>query len=499
MIKRFKHSARIHYAILFLFIVVFSTNQTVEAKKLNALLSYTTFYSPENGPYVETYLSVSGNSVEFIKNENGKFQATIQVILLFKKGEEIVNYDKYELLSPERDDTTNIDFSFIDQQRYSLDAGNYEFEVQIWDKNANSKPFINLFPIEIIHPDSELLISGIQLVESFEQTLNPGILTKGGYDLIPYIVNYYPENVNKVTYYSEVYNSQKILGEGSEYLVTSYITRMEKDSPLPSYIFRKKQTTQPVNVVFSEFDITNLRSGNYFLSIEARDRKNKLLAKNRIFFQRSNPRLKLKVEDYAAMNINNTFATKLNNLDTLVNYIACLDPISDEMEKTFTMAHSLNSDKETLQKFFYKFWYDRNPLEPDNAWEKYKAEVNKVNLAYSTMISEGWETDRGRIYLKYGPPNAISESYNEPQAYPYEIWHYYTLEDGQRNKRFVFYSKDMVTNDFVMVHSDVTGELSNYKWQTIINRGYGPGSNIDGGATDDTWGGNSKKYFDLPR
>ena len=307
MIKRFKHSARIHYAILFLFIVVFSTNQTVEAKKLNALLSYTTFYSPENGPYVETYLSVSGNSVEFIKNENGKFQATIQVILLFKKGEEIVNYDKYELLSPERDDTTNIDFSFIDQQRYSLDAGNYEFEVQIWDKNANSKPFINLFPIEIIHPDSELLISGIQLVESFEQTLNPGILTKGGYDLIPYIVNYYPENVNKVTYYSEVYNSQKILGEGSEYLVTSYITRMEKDSPLPSYIFRKKQTTQPVNVVFSEFDITNLRSGNYFLSIEARDRKNKLLAKNRIFFQRSNPRLKLKVEDYAAMNINNTF------------------------------------------------------------------------------------------------------------------------------------------------------------------------------------------------
>jgi len=496
---RLNHSAKTYYTILFLIIFVFSTMQSVEAKKLNAFLSYTTFYSPEKGPFVETYLSVMGNSVEFIKNENDKYQATIQVILLFKKGEEIANYDKYELFSPELDDTTSVNFNFIDQQRYSLPEGNYDFEIQIWDKHTESKPYISLQPLEIMYPKDEVSISGIQLVESYEETVNPGILTKGGYDLIPYIVNYYPENVNKLTYYGEVYNIEKKVGSENQYLLTSYLTKMEKDKPLSSYISYKRQKAESVNVIFSEFDITNLSSGNYFLAIEARDRENKLLAKNRIFFQRSNPRMSLTMDDYATMYIENTFAHKISNLDTLVNYIDCLEPIADDPEKSFTMAHLKESDTETLQKFFYKFWYDRNQLEPELEWSNYLGEVNKVNLAYSTMISKGYETDRGRVYLKYGPPNAISESYNEPATYPYEIWHYYALENGQRNKKFIFYTKDIVTNDFVLLHSDVSGELSNYRWQYVLYQRVDPGFDIDRGAGDDSWGGNSKKYFDLPR
>ncbi|MEZ5195370.1 MAG: GWxTD domain-containing protein [Bacteroidales bacterium] len=77
------------------------------------------------------------------------------------------------------------------------------------------------------------------------------------------------------------------------------------------------------------------------------------------------------------------------------------------------------------------------------AWETYLEKVNLVNLAYSTQIQKGYDTDRGRTYLKYGEPNAISESYNEPATYPYEIWHYYDLGNGQRNKKFVFYTRDM--------------------------------------------------------
>ena len=54
------------YYILFIsLIVAFNVN----ANKLQAYLSYATFLSPADGPYIETYLSVVGNSVKFIKNE----------------------------------------------------------------------------------------------------------------------------------------------------------------------------------------------------------------------------------------------------------------------------------------------------------------------------------------------------------------------------------------------------------------------------------------------
>ncbi len=49
-----------------------------------------------------------------------------------------------------------------------------------------------------------------------------------------------------------------------------------------------------------------------------------------------------------------------------------------------------------------------------------------------------------------------------------EIWQYYNLPDGQRNKKFVFYTIDIVTNDFQLVHSDAIGETSNYRWQVEI-------------------------------
>ena len=122
-----------------------------------------------------------------------------------------------------------------------------------------------------------------------------------------------------------------------------------------------------------------------------------------------------------------------------------------------------------------------------------------VDNAYKTQISKGYETDRGRVYLKYGPPNIISESYNEPSSYPYEIWHYYELGNNQRNKKFVFYSTDMLTNSFKLLHSDAIGEIQNYKWQIFLNsRWYDPFS-VDINAPPNIYGGEADDYYRNPR
>ena len=470
-----------------------------QAQKMNAYLSYASFSSPESGPYIETYLTVEGNSVAYVKNSSGKYQATIQVIMLFRKGVDIVNYDKYELNSPEVEDSVQAKFSFIDQQRYTLSNGEYEFEIQIWDKNSDAKPFINIQPLLIEYPSNKVSVSGIQLLASYSKTENPGILTKNGYDLIPYIFNYYPEKINKISFYAEIYNTSAVLGAGEKYLITYYLEATGHDKPLAKFVSQKKETTAQVNVLFSEFDISELPSGNYNLVVEAKDKQNNLIGLNRIFLMRSNPKIQIKLDDISQLDIANTFVNQFDNIDTLREYIKYLVPIASEQEISFAQVHLATSDLKTLQKFFYKFWIERNELEPEREWLNYLSEVNKVNYAYSTPILKGYESDRGRVYLKYGPPNAISESYDEPATYPYEIWHYYVIKDGQRNKKFVFYSRDIVTNDFQLLHSDVTGELSNYRWQYVLYSRVDAGYNIEKGVSEDSWGGNSKKYFDLPR
>ncbi|MCH7812627.1 MAG: GWxTD domain-containing protein [Planctomycetes bacterium] len=52
---------------------------------------------------------------------------------------------------------------------------------------------------------------------------------------------------------------------------------------------------------------------------------------------------------------------------------------------------------------------------------------------------EGWETDRGRIYIIYGHPDQLEDWPYSPNARPYQEWHYY--RDG-RYKRFLFIDKN---------------------------------------------------------
>jgi GWxTD domain-containing protein len=471
----------------------------LQAKNIQAYLNYSTFMVPDKGPYIETYLSVAGESVVYIKNNNGQFQGSIEVTFIFRQNGEIKDFDKYQLFSPEIADSSNINFSFIDQQRYFIPQGDYEMEIIISDLNAGKKPFSAIQPVALKFDDNGICFSGIQLVKSFSISTQQNITTKGGYDLIPMIHNFFPETLNKLTYYSEIYNSDKTIGAAEKFLVVSQIKSFETGNSLKDFISYKKYDAKPVIPVLNEYDISRLPSGNYLISMEVRNKTNELIAKNELFFQRSNPNIQYELQDLAAVDVNSTFANRINSNDTLQEFINCLDPIATELERTFIGKQSKAADLKTKQQFFYSFWFSRDQLNPEKAWREYYDQVLIVNAAYKTQISKGYETDRGRVYLKYGAPNIISESYNEPSSYPYEIWHYYELGDNQRNKKFVFYTTDLLTNSFVLLHSDAIGEISNYKWQIFLNsRWYDP-YNVDAEKPPSIYGSEVEDFYRNPR
>jgi GWxTD domain-containing protein len=114
--------------------------------------------------------------------------------------------------------------------------------------------------------------------------------------------------------------------------------------------------------------------------------------------------------------------------------------ITDEERSAFKQ---LSNDEERDQ-FIEAFWARRDPT-PDTPENEFKEEhyrrIAYANEHYAAGIP-GWKTDRGRIYVMYGPADEIEShpsggTYDRPMeegggatsTYPFEQWRYRYLED----------------------------------------------------------------------
>ena len=113
--------------------------------------------------------------------------------------------------------------------------------------------------------------------------------------------------------------------------------------------------------------------------------------------------------------------------------------ITDEEQKAFKL---LSNDEERDQ-FIEAFWQRRDPT-PDTVENEFKEEHYRrmayANEHFAAGIP-GWKSDRGRIYIMYGPADEIEShpsggSYERPMdegggetsTYPFEDWRYRYLE-----------------------------------------------------------------------
>lgn len=469
---------------------------SVKGGNLWAYLTYATFNSPE-GPYIETYLAVDAKSVVFIRLDEGGFQGTVNILMTFKQNSEIKAFKKYELKSVTVADTNNLDFHFIDQQRFLLPNGTYEFEVQLSDQNKEAEVTPYSQTVSINFPKDKPAVSGIELVKSYSRSESVSEINKSGYDLVPYVYSYYPQDESKLTFYCELYNMGKQVGEGEKYLLSYYVETLENKQKVKGLARVKKETAKKITAVLADLNIVNLPTGNYNLVVEARDQQNQEMASRKLFFQRSNPYARLTIDDLASSDPVNSFVEQYTNIDSLREYVTSTYPISSALEKNFLKGNLKTASLEVLQQYFLGFWQRRNAKDPESDWKAYKYMVKVAEHNFGTPVKRGYQTDRGRVFLQYGAPNVRAERYNEPSNYPYEIWQYYTLTN-QSNRKFVFYSPDMVTSDFFLLHSDAIGEIHNARWQVDLRSRMYQTIDITDTQVINSWGDMQNDYWTLP-
>ncbi len=489
----------------FIFLFLWFAHLTVSAGGIQAYFAYAAYSKSGNSPYLETYFTVAGNSVKYAKTGNGLYQAKVEVVLVLKQAEAIKFADKYTLLSPASTDSLS-GKDFIDQQRIPLATGDYVLEFTLKDLNSNSPSVTYSENISIAFPEDKISISDISFSESYSATINQSIFSKNGYDLVPFPSDFFPKNMTKLIFYAEVYNSNKSLPEGDAFLVNYFVEDADNGQLAGSLRKFSKETAKDVVVVFSELPVEHLKSGNYNLVVEARDKENKLLAVTKKYFQRSNPEAeeKLSASNLSTLDVAVTFVNAITNSEELKDYIKSTYPVSTALEKNFSRNQLNYSDLKMMQQYFYNFWLKRNPSNPEEAWNKYLVEVKKVEKEYGTTIQRGYSTDRGRVYLQYGPPNTVSAFRNEPSSYPYEIWHYYVIQGSEINrrqsdKRFVFMNADLIGADYQLIHSTAYGELRDDRWQLRLQQRNEQFIDLDEEKGRDHYGNRIDDLFTIPR
>jgi GWxTD domain-containing protein len=142
--------------------------------------------------------------------------------------------------------------------------------------------------------------------------------------------------------------------------------------------------------------------------------------------------------------------------------------LSDEVPYIITDSERASFKKlstaEEREQFIEAFWERRNPNpgSPENEFkEEYYRRIAYANEHYASGIP-GWRTDRGRIYIMYGPPDEIEshpsggtyirppeEGGGETSTYPFEQWRYRYI-DGIGTNIILEFVDPTMTGEFRM-------------------------------------------------
>ena len=451
-----------------------------QEQDISILVNQATFLDPTTGSsYLDISIGVDVRTLTLHK-EGGHFQAGVEVTILLKQDDRIVNFDKVSLQTGKLSALADSNMTLTGQRRMLAENGTYQLEVMAKDLFDEARK--TTLPEETFMVDfaeKSLNISDIWLVDYYEKGETNPNFSRHGLTMYPYLLPYYPTLRENLLFFAEVYGlDREYLDE--DVLITYSINPKGSSQPLTGLQSFQKQKGQMVNIVMGSLPLAEVPSGEFDLKLTVRDKTNTVLSTRSLSFYRSNKMGITELANLALIDIENTFVAALPD-ERMDFYLGSLKPIAVQKE-----VNAINSLLETpaadlKKQFFYNFWVTRDIKDPAKYWNAYHSMVLYTERQYATMTRKGFETERGRVYLQYGPPNEMDVSPYDGGARPYEIWTYNRTQIGETNVFFVFYNDDLVSNEFRLLHSSAMGEPKNDKWQEVLSQSgmFVPNHNLD--------------------
>ena len=496
---------RILTAALVLLIGWMTGSDALRAQQgMQAQFSYSSFYEPDSKtPYVETYLSFDAWTMAFKEMSVGEYRATLEVEITVMQSDSVCYHKQYDLNSPVVGNLNSLNFNFLDVQRFALRNGLYNLRIDLRDKNREGSSAMVTEKLIINYDDVHPTLSSLQPMASAKPTKEANILSRGGYDMEPYVSDFYPEQVKQMSFYYEIYNITAEVGQKA-FLTLAYIEQYETGQRFENQQLVNRRNGKAYIPVYGTLDISELPSGNYNLVVELRNKDNQLMLYKKSPFYRSNPGVKGKeLSDFST-----TFAGRYTDEAELNLYLSALYPVASEREKNLARELVRKPGLVEKQAFLYQFWQSRNNLNPESEWLKYKERIDYVQANFTYAHVPGVQTDRGRVFLQYGPPDYVRDEKNfvgamrlgtvdpvklmgddtraplqqsnmddrnatksRSQVFylPYQLWRYNSLPANDADRVFLFWDEHRSGN-YRLLNSNARGEVHESGWERRLSR-----------------------------
>jgi len=451
---------------IFLFISFLFYSILFGQNKLSFDFNYARFKLDSVNTYLEIYYSFNQKNLKkFLLGEKGYFIGAVMHIQIVDSLNKNVVNQRYKIQSPfVKLNSRSKNRSLMGEVCFVVPPGNYLLKISATDLGDSSRR--NLYTENLkIHPffNDKISISDVELCSRIIQNNNKSSLFyKNTYEVIPNPSLIYSNKLPVLFYYSELYNLKEDHFTSNLVLIKKVFNSRHK------LVFRQVKSVKRNANSIVEVGIINLRkfsTDSYTLVISLNDTSKGIGSSSSQQFFYYNPE-KL-----------NTATTKLtskqpylsseygvlteSDCDLLFDeskYIASAKEIA-----TYRKLKNLNGKR----RFLYNFWLrrDPNPSTPENEFkDKYMKRLQYVNEHFGTINKPGYKTDRGRVYLIYGPYDQIDRYPSEPNRKPYEIWYYNSIEGG-----VIFVFGDLGGySDYELLHSTKKGEFHDYSWQRRI-------------------------------
>ena len=452
-------------AVLFFFVLcvsfqVYSQNQPsadIKAQELRSFrigLDYTCFrdMADTTQDYVEIYYTFNRRELKFVPEEQGLVAKILMQLSIVDELGSVAESRMWNTWSKVKnaEEAEKVDYMIIDEVGVSLKPGSYQITLQAADVNSTSRAEATLKAEVKKFSGERLELSDLELALKIEVDTTAGHFTKAGKKILPNPSRVFTHEGGMVYFYAELYNLANAPQDKPEYVLNFTVL---DNSGKKVKDFGEQTQTKPGSsaVVMSGINIATLDSGEYVLRIAAKDKE----TGEKAYSTKKFVVLREKTEE-------ELIAEQVERFKQDVIYIASPGELNIFDQLNFS----------GKQNFIAEFWRKRdpNPETPENEFKiEHYLRINYANLHFSrtSESNDGWNTDMGRVYIRYGEPSEIERHTSTSASKPWEQWNYHELQGGAY---FIFADEDGY-GVYTQVHSTLKGELYNSRWEERIKTG----------------------------
>ena len=451
----------LHYLLL---LYTFSVALSAGAFNVDVDVAQFRFQSDTN--YLEIYYAFDESQLSYSRGDEAFEGGIILHVTVRKAAEASAAIDKVWQIPHAVQDTAYLENgnAVVGVVGLAVPIGAEMVTVETFDVNLHSNRSETSLEIEskTFH-SSGTVLSDVELCSSVRRAANStgSIFYKNTFEVVPNPGRVYGDALPSLNYYVEAYNLLTASRSGPYHTKAAVTDRQGNELLVKK---RKKRRSGESSIEIGFLNVSSLARGIYNFEFSITDSIGGVTVseKKEFYILGAGPL----PGEITPKSLENLMAEAYGTMtpDDMNREFNTAGYIASDQEKDYYASFSAPEEK---RRFLFEFWERRDPS-PGTVENEMKREYLRraeyADQAFSTGRKEGWQTDRGRVYIIYGPPDEYDRHAADMAMKPYEIWFYHELQGGVR---FVF-GNLLGFRDYILIHSTHRDELRDDNWEAQI-------------------------------